>query len=90
MEALIPVINKLQNVFTIVGADAIQLPQIVVVGTQVSAIFTLYFFVHSGFSHLIAYTYVTDLLYYYLILHIGYKNVLVHDIVLTMTCTFFF
>ena len=39
MEALIPVINKLQNVFNTVGADAIQLPQIVVVGTQVSAIF---------------------------------------------------
>lgn len=36
MEALIPVINKLQNVFTTVGADAIQLPQIVVVGTQSS------------------------------------------------------
>lgn len=35
MEALIPVINKLQDVFTTVGADSIQLPQIVVVGTQV-------------------------------------------------------
>lgn len=35
MEALIPVINKLQDVFNTVGADAIQLPQIVVVGTQV-------------------------------------------------------
>lgn len=35
MEALIPVINKLQDVFTTVGADTIQLPQIVVVGTQV-------------------------------------------------------
>ncbi|XP_013764995.1 dynamin-1-like protein [Pundamilia nyererei] len=34
MEALIPVINKLQDVFTTVGADTIQLPQIVVVGTQ--------------------------------------------------------
>ncbi|KAK3888255.1 hypothetical protein Pcinc_007673 [Petrolisthes cinctipes] len=34
MEALIPVINKLQDVFNTVGADAIQLPQIVVVGTQ--------------------------------------------------------
>lgn len=35
MEALIPVINKLQDVFNTVGADIIQLPQIVVVGTQV-------------------------------------------------------
>ncbi|XP_059488325.1 dynamin-1-like protein [Neocloeon triangulifer] len=36
MEALIPVINKLQDVFNTVGADSIQLPQIVVVGTQSS------------------------------------------------------
>ena len=36
MEALIPVINKLQDVFNTVGADSIQLPQIVVVGSQVS------------------------------------------------------
>lgn len=36
MEALIPVINKLQDVFNTVGADVIQLPQIVVVGTQSS------------------------------------------------------
>nr|CAG4634637.1 EOG090X01UE [Alona affinis] len=36
MEQLIPVINKLQDVFHTVGADAIQLPQIVVVGTQSS------------------------------------------------------
>jgi len=35
MEALIPVINKLQDVFNTVGSDSIQLPQIVVVGTQV-------------------------------------------------------
>jgi dynamin 1-like protein len=35
MEQLIPVINKLQDVFHTVGADTIQLPQIVVVGTQV-------------------------------------------------------
>jgi len=35
MEQLIPVINKLQDVMHTVGADAIQLPQIVVVGTQV-------------------------------------------------------
>lgn len=36
MEALIPVINKLQDVFNTVGADAIQLPQIAVLGTQVN------------------------------------------------------
>lgn len=42
MEALIPVINKLQDVFNTVGADAIQLPQIVVLGTQVFKILTLY------------------------------------------------
>ena len=37
MEALIPVVNKLQDVFNTVGSDAIQLPQIVVLGSQVSA-----------------------------------------------------
>ena len=37
MEALIPVINKLQDVFNTVGADIIQLPQIAVVGTQVKS-----------------------------------------------------
>ncbi|KAJ8374170.1 hypothetical protein SKAU_G00047500 [Synaphobranchus kaupii] len=36
MEALIPVINKLQDVFNTVGADIIQLPLIAVVGTQSS------------------------------------------------------
>ncbi|PIK41679.1 putative dynamin-1-like protein isoform X2 [Apostichopus japonicus] len=36
MEALIPVINKLQDVFNTIGSDAIQLPQIVVVGAQSS------------------------------------------------------
>ncbi|XP_043192796.1 dynamin-1-like protein [Amphibalanus amphitrite] len=36
MEALIPVLNKLQDVFSTVGSDAIQLPQIVVVGSQSS------------------------------------------------------
>ena len=36
MEALIPVINKLQDVFNTIGTDAIQLPQIVVIGTQSS------------------------------------------------------
>lgn len=34
MESLIPVINKLQDVFHTVGTDAIQLPQIVVLGSQ--------------------------------------------------------
>lgn len=38
MEALIPVINKLQDVFNTVGADIIHLPQIVVVGTQVRSL----------------------------------------------------
>jgi len=36
MESLIPEINKLQDVFNTVGADAIQLPQIVIVGSQSS------------------------------------------------------
>lgn len=36
MEALIPVINKLQDVFNTIGTDSIQLPQIVVVGAQSS------------------------------------------------------
>ena len=38
MESLIPVINKLQDVFNTVGADSIHLPQIVVVGSQVRII----------------------------------------------------
>lgn len=45
MEALIPVINKLQDVFNTVGADIIQLPQIAVVGTQVK---------RSDFCHIAA------------------------------------
>lgn len=36
MEALIPTINKLQDVFNTIGQEAIQLPQIVVVGSQSS------------------------------------------------------
>uniref|UniRef100_A0A8C6NPS4 Dynamin-1-like protein n=1 Tax=Nothobranchius furzeri TaxID=105023 RepID=A0A8C6NPS4_NOTFU len=36
METLIPTINRLQEVFLTVGADIIQLPQIVVVGSQSS------------------------------------------------------
>ncbi|KAG8195883.1 hypothetical protein JTE90_001121 [Oedothorax gibbosus] len=36
MEALIPVMNKLHDVFNTVGTDSIQLPQIVVIGTQSS------------------------------------------------------
>lgn len=36
MEGLIPVINKLQDVFNTVGAETIQLPQIVVIGNQSS------------------------------------------------------
>lgn len=34
MEGLIPVINKLQDVFNTVGSETIQLPQIVVIGSQ--------------------------------------------------------
>lgn len=41
MEALIPVINKLQDVFNTVGSDAIHLPQIVVIGSQVNLNFIL-------------------------------------------------
>eukprot|EP00096_Caligus_rogercresseyi_P009008 TRINITY_DN2979_c0_g1_i1.p1 TRINITY_DN2979_c0_g1~~TRINITY_DN2979_c0_g1_i1.p1 ORF type:complete len:670 (-),score=220.45 TRINITY_DN2979_c0_g1_i1:429-2414(-) len=36
MDSLIPVINKLQDVFGTIGTDVIQLPQIVVVGSQSS------------------------------------------------------
>lgn len=36
MEGLIPVINKLQDVFNTIGTETIQLPQIVVIGTQSS------------------------------------------------------
>lgn len=36
MERLIPVINKLQDVFNAVGTESIDLPQIVVVGSQSS------------------------------------------------------
>ena len=35
MDALIPVLNKLQDVFNTVGHESLHLPQIVVVGTQV-------------------------------------------------------
>lgn len=41
MEALIPVVNKLQDVFNTVGSDSIQLPQIVVLGSQVCICNTL-------------------------------------------------
>ncbi|KAL5966436.1 Dynamin-1-like protein [Taenia solium] len=36
METLIPVINKLQDVFNTVGSEVLQLPQIVVIGSQSS------------------------------------------------------
>lgn len=42
MEALIPVVNKLQDVFNTVGSDSIQLPQIVVLGSQVRRKKTLF------------------------------------------------
>jgi hypothetical protein len=38
MESLIPIINQLQDVFQMTGM-AVQLPQIVVVGAQVSQVF---------------------------------------------------
>ena len=38
MEGLIPVINKLQDVFNTVGSETIQLPQIAVIGNQVHAL----------------------------------------------------
>lgn len=38
MEGLIPVINKLQDVFNTIGSEAINLPQIVVIGNQVMRI----------------------------------------------------
>jgi GTP-binding protein EngB required for normal cell division len=34
MDQLIPVINKLQDVFAAIGQDTIDLPQITVVGSQ--------------------------------------------------------
>lgn len=48
MEALIPVINKLQDVFNTVGSDSIQLPQIVVLGSQVR-VFQSNFLFHWNF-----------------------------------------
>ena len=36
MDQLIPVINKLQDVFNAVGADVMNLPQITVIGSQSS------------------------------------------------------
>jgi len=39
MDALIPILNKLQDVFNTVGSENIQLPQIVVVGSQVCLFF---------------------------------------------------
>ena len=36
MEKLIPIINKLQDVFNSIGSSPIELPQIVVVGSQSS------------------------------------------------------
>lgn len=50
MEALIPVVNKLQDVFNTVGSDSIQLPQIVVLGSQVKCEVTEYRFFRLDFS----------------------------------------
>ena len=38
LEGLIPVINKLQDVFATINSKNIELPQIVVVGTQVKTL----------------------------------------------------
>jgi hypothetical protein len=48
MDALIPILNKLQDVFNTVGSESIQLPQIVVVGSQVCFFtdFIIYTFHH--------------------------------------------
>ncbi len=50
LETLIPVLNKLQDVFNTIGSDTIQLPQIVVVGTQVHCylLFNVVFVVQSS------------------------------------------
>jgi hypothetical protein len=50
MEQLIPVINKLQDVFNTVGTEAVQLPQIVVVGTQVYKEPQIYFCLNFTFD----------------------------------------
>jgi hypothetical protein len=47
MDALIPILNKLQDVFNTVGSENIQLPQIVVVGSQVRIIFLLKFVINT-------------------------------------------
>ncbi len=36
LDSLIPIINKLQDVFSVVGSSPIDLPQIVVIGSQSS------------------------------------------------------
>jgi dynamin 1-like protein len=46
MDALIPILNKLQDVFNTVGSESIQLPQIVVVGSQVCFLSPQYFIIH--------------------------------------------
>ena len=54
MQSLIPVINKLQDVFNTVGSETMQLPQIVVIGTQVKIVFNQFnqFSCHSSSSSL--------------------------------------
>jgi len=43
MDSLIPILNKLQDVFNTVGTETIQLPQIVVVGSQVNELICVRF-----------------------------------------------
>jgi len=50
MDALIPILNKLQDAFNTVGSESIQLPQIVVVGSQVCFLFFRIF--HHTFEFL--------------------------------------
>lgn len=50
MEGLIPVINKLQDVFNTIGSEAINLPQIVVIGNQVMRVCMKLHNIDAGFN----------------------------------------
>jgi dynamin 1-like protein len=49
-DRFIKAVNKLQDVFTTVGSEAIQLPQIVVIGNQVECKENEFFFICSCIS----------------------------------------
>ena len=70
MESLIPVINKLQDVFNTVGADAIHLPQIVVVGSQVCFYVSYFLFVYS----------------FKLVISLLQDRLVYHDVILFCSC----